>query len=128
MQPTRFQITTLTAAQRLAIIDLQTHISVKVYVGKNIQVYKNLVAIGAAVLHPSSGLQNEFVIAAGWETVDVKRPARGSREDTLANKVFGLGEEAGVIPDPPKKKIQRPPAIYSNRSYDEVIDHVLKNY
>jgi hypothetical protein len=37
-------------------------------------------------------------------------------------------KEKDPIPDPPKKKPQRPPAIYSNRSVDQLIDHILKNY
>ena len=31
------------------------------------------------------------------------------------------------LPDPPKAW-KRPPSIYSNRSHDELIDHILKTY
>ncbi|MBN8852247.1 MAG: hypothetical protein BGO55_00695 [Sphingobacteriales bacterium 50-39] len=33
-----------------------------------------------------------------------------------------------VQPDPPEEKINRPPALYSNRSHEELIDYILKSY
>lgn len=33
-----------------------------------------------------------------------------------------------VQADPPTEKINRPPAVYSNRSHEELIDHILKSY
>lgn len=39
-----------------------------------------------------------------------------------------ITESRPVIPDPPKKQFIRPPAVYSNRSQEDLIDHILKTY
>ena len=120
-------IKTLTPAQRSAITDPQTQGTMKIFSGRTRQTYMVLLTLGAATL--KDGSTNEFVIGKGWEEIDVSIQSRGARGPYgVVTKDISCLVEKEVIPDAPKKKIQRPPAVYSNRSHNELIDHVLKNY
>ena len=120
-------IKTLTPAQRAAITDLQTQGTMKIFAGRTRQTYMVLVTLGAAT--PKEGSTNEFVIGKGWEEIDVAIQPRGARGPySMVTKDISCLVENEPIPDPPKPKMVRPPAVYSNRSHNELIDHVLKNY
>lgn len=120
MQPTEARLKTLTPVQRQLIADLQVKGIVKVAEPKAMAVYRRLVTLGAAIWEPLS--KNEFRIAEGWEAVDVSFQRREPRGPYTAEDFLPF------VPDPPKKILVRPPAVYSNRSQNDIIDHVLKNY
>jgi len=122
----------LTQAQKKEIRILQQELVVKTDDRRRKQMLATLVRLGV-VLHEFNTAT--YTLAAGWESRDLldgHHPAVFEHEKDVpdgpstASRTRAPYSKA-PIPDPPKK-ISRPPAIYSNRSHQEHIDHILKNY
>jgi hypothetical protein len=122
MKPTKELIRDLSPAQRQVILNTRTAGKYVRYDSAGIMLLRRMVELGILVEEKSRKKGIEVSLAPGWEEVDIDVTPRKREPWVLA------GDCPTVIPDPPKPKIVRPPTIYSNRSQQELIDHVLKNY
>lgn len=124
MKPTKELIKELTQIQRDLVIKMQKEgVLVCPHYDKG-YLFRRLEELGIFVRtsRPGAG-SHTYVLSPDWENVDVNIPQRVRKRD-----VPPIEDGRPVIPDPPKKKLTRPPAVYSNRSNEELIDHILKNY
>lgn len=115
MKPTKETIRALSPPQRKVIQRIQTAGEYRRrYDVAGVALLRILEAKKIIQLKP--GFDCLYILMPEWETVDVDIPQR-------VRKVY-LPTEKTPRPDPPRK-MMRPPAIYSNRSREELIDNIL---
>lgn len=107
----------LTPCQRTIVRELQKVGTLAVKTGWMMKTYRNLVKKGV-VRRPEGAPPNVFELTEPWKDLP-ERPVV-ERQKVIAGPP--------IAPDPPKKKIVRPPAVYSNGpSREERIDQILKS-
>jgi len=115
MKPTKEAIRALTPPQRQAIHEVRSAMQYSPKGRAATRVFNHLADRKIVLLKP--GHNDLYVIHPDWQYVNVDLPDR-------ERKVYPRQEKV-VIPDPPKRMI-RPPAIYSNRTREQLIDNILK--
>lgn len=108
----------LTPCQRTIVRELQKVGTMKVKSGWMMKAYKNLLNKGVVRRVEDSEITNVFELTEAWKDLP-------KRQIIPREKVI-IGPP--IAPDPPKKKIVRPPKEYSNGpSWEERIDQILNS-
>jgi len=136
LEPNERNIRRLTIARRREIERLRRDGLIAAETKWQARVLCDLVRIGIAVAH-GEGENPIYSLSAAWQEVDITQGIP-SRIKLAPPATFQPKEKAGdpaqrknnhdryEKPDPPKAKFQRPPAVYSNRSWEQIIDEILK--
>jgi len=128
MEPTKTVIERLSKAQRREILLMQEKGEVEATSAPQKRVYNLLERFGVVVRIDSGNVRRFYQLAPAWKDVNLASPK--PRKPALYRprpepEKIDL-KALGLLPDPPKKR-QRPPAEYSNRTREQIIDDIL-NY
>jgi hypothetical protein len=93
------------------------------YDARGVALLRQMEELNIILVMPGARGGRFYILEDAWEKVDLDVAQRQRKAAVRSYPVH----ELPPIPDPPKV-INRPPAVYSNRSQKELIDHVLKNY
>jgi len=120
MQPTPDNIAKLTPAQRRAVIMLQQEMVITPITSHTIRSFNALSLYGLLEHVPGAG-QRTYRLIPEWQQAKIPT-------DDLDLDLSQKGKPflKPIVPDPPKPRINRPPAVYDNcLTGDALVDQIL---